>query len=219
MSSTEFQRPLVLLSGWGHGPAAMEPLARSLRSRGRDVRLLLDVHGFCNVDGSVSALQPPHGSILVGWSLGAFVALTTAIRFPDAVDGLVLISGFPRFTATGDFPCGVPPAQLRLLRRGVAASGPASLAAFFEDVAGCRGADDDSRAGEHSLAEAEAIGTEALLRGLAVLDCGDLREDIARVTCAVAAFHGGGDRVVSPAVLEWWAHALPRSTRILFPQG
>lgn len=45
--------------------------------------------------------------ILVGWSMGAEVALAIAARVPERLSGLVLVSGTPCFTASDDFPHGL----------------------------------------------------------------------------------------------------------------
>lgn len=51
----------------------------------------------------VAALLPADGAVVVGHSMGAFVAIETAVRNPDTVRGVVLVGAAPRMAVNPAF--------------------------------------------------------------------------------------------------------------------
>ena len=51
-------------------------------------------------------------AIAVGWSMGAQVVLQAIPAMRDRLAAAVLVSGTPRFTASEDYPHGLPPASI-----------------------------------------------------------------------------------------------------------
>ena len=67
----------------------------------------------------------------IGWSLGAFVALTAARNHPQAVSRLVLVGATPKFVQAPDWPCAMPPATLAQFARDLEGDYHATLVRFL----------------------------------------------------------------------------------------
>lgn len=92
--------PFVLVHGTA--PDLFDALETALLPHGRVVRL--DRRGFPGSDLPIVHTLPPHAedlaaivhglgepAVLVGWSVGAVIALEVALRWPDKLRGLVLL--------------------------------------------------------------------------------------------------------------------------------
>jgi pimeloyl-[acyl-carrier protein] methyl ester esterase len=132
-------------------------------------------------------------AIVVGWSLGALCALALSARgaMPHA---LVLLAGTARFTGDADasFP-GVPPAALRAMRARLRADREACLRDFF---ASALAPQDNEETRAALCAEAHAIGSDALARGLEFLAKADVRADVASIAAPATIIHGERDAIV-----------------------
>ncbi|NYH52668.1 pimeloyl-ACP methyl ester carboxylesterase [Nocardiopsis arvandica] len=86
-----FARLAAELSGLG-GPPLIAP---DLRGRGRSAHLA-GPHGLAAHADDMAAVLDAHGigdTVLVGHSMGAFVACLAAVRHPDRVSGVLLVDG------------------------------------------------------------------------------------------------------------------------------
>jgi Predicted hydrolases or acyltransferases (alpha/beta hydrolase superfamily) len=109
-----------MLHGWAMHSGIWREFARQL-ARHRQV-ICLDLPGHGRSAGLAQFDLPAIGSALfdaipvnrfslLGWSLGATVALDMAARCPDRVQSLFLLSGNPKFVKNTDWP-GVRPEVL-----------------------------------------------------------------------------------------------------------
>lgn len=57
------------------------------------------------IDDLASYIHKP--TILLGWSLGSLLVMSLAIRYPEKVCALILVSGFARYRPADDYPEGV----------------------------------------------------------------------------------------------------------------
>lgn len=100
--------PLALLHGFSGGPASWAEVCAGLPGGvcpalpGHAPGLLPDPSGFEASLGSVVDQLPPDRCQLVGYSLGARVALGIALRAPERVSALVLIGGNPGLQTAAD---------------------------------------------------------------------------------------------------------------------
>jgi pimeloyl-ACP methyl ester carboxylesterase len=106
-------RTVILLPGFGAGPRSMRVMESFLRRRGHRVRDWgLGVNNGdarrlrARLQGVVEAAVAAHGEpvVLVGWSLGGYLAREYAREHPDGVRRIVTLGspviGGPRYTAT-----------------------------------------------------------------------------------------------------------------------
>ena len=106
-------RTLILLPGFGASPASMRLMEAFLRKRGHRVqdwglgRNTGEAREFrLKLEGVVKKAKAKHGEpvVLVGWSLGGFIAREYAREHPDDVRQVITLGspviGGPRYTAT-----------------------------------------------------------------------------------------------------------------------
>ncbi len=106
-------RTVILLPGFGASPASMRPMEAFLRKRGHRVqdwglgRNTGQAKAFRHkLEGVVTQAVAAHGEqvVLVGWSLGGFIAREFAREHPKDVRQVITLGspviGGPRYTAT-----------------------------------------------------------------------------------------------------------------------
>ena len=114
--------PLVALPGFGMSPRILQPLA--------DEVLTLPTAG--DLDAWVAELltRLPPRCTLLGWSLGATVAMALALAQPARFERLVLVGATPRFVSTGDWVHGMAAAQFDEFAQSLQADPPGALRRF-----------------------------------------------------------------------------------------
>jgi len=140
------------------------------------------------------------GAVLVGHSLGGAVAMSAAVRWPDLVDGLVLVdsappSGFP--TPEERYPL---VEKMRLDRQILAAALKATVPALNDDELFSRLVDDAAR-----MAPAAWIGNA---RALGAFRCAGA---CGRFPGSVLVIWGRRDVLVTEAMARETAEAFPRA--------
>ena len=199
-------RRIVALDLRGHGrspaaaPYALEDLAADLAALLEALRL--------------------ERAVLLGWSLGAQVALAALPRVRDRVAALALVSATPRFTEGEDWPHGLPARTLAALARHVARDPGRAAARFFEGMFVDGELDGDAGARAVALRAAAPVPDAAtLLAGLDVLGAADLRAALPGVDVPALVLHADRDPVCLPGAGRFIAAALPRATFALLTGG
>ncbi len=216
--------PVVLLHGWGLNVRVWDPLAAALGNRFRLIAVDLPGHGLspwsahCTsaqgqvqwISATVAPLLGHTSFTLLGWSLGAELALQWAAARPQGLKRLVLFAATPRFTSAPDWPHGAPAERLDRLAEGLRTDYRRTVSEFLElQVRG-------SVSGEAVLAQLRAAlfahgeaRTEALAGGLTVLRETDLRSVVGGIEIPALIVAGQYDRVLLPAASRALAAALP----------
>ena len=212
--------PLVLLHGWcmssavwalqigalatsfrviapdlrGHGLSDPAPDGHDFRGFVRDLRLLferLDLHDV----------------LLVGWSLGAQVALQLRATTERRLHGLVLVSGTPRFTACGDFPHGLQASELQGMRVRVRRNLAKTVQEFRTSMFAA-GECDEPAAVERVRAVFTGIPVPArqvALDGLSALAEGDMRDMLPELSLPTLVISGDRDTICLPEASAFMA--------------
>ena len=111
---------LVLIHGWGLGPAAWDVARPALEARFNVISLALPGYGDAAPE-SVSfaetatrlAASIPDGAYVCGWSLGAMLATQIAAQARRTLAGLILVGATPSFIKRTDWhPAQEPPHPL-----------------------------------------------------------------------------------------------------------
>jgi len=201
---------LTAIHGWGFNRAVWDELGDCLK--GDYAFNAIDLPGFGRspmpegeytlsmlADSVAESLPSP--SVLMGWSLGGLVALEVARRYPERVEGLVMVASAPRFTATDDWPHGVARDVLEDFSETLIQDHKAALLRFLILQAGRT---DLGRATVKKLKPLlfryGAPDRKALEEGLVLLRETDLRHVLAEIRCPVLFILGARDNLLSPTV-------------------
>lgn len=186
-------------------------------------------HGYSTALDSVSldslcdAVEPAvaQGAILVGWSLGAQVALQLACTFPQRVAALVLIGATPCFVQAEGWLHGMPQARFDAFAAQLATDRDSTLQRFVALASlGSAAARAQAQRLQDLLALRPAPSLAALTGGLAVLRDADLRGKLAATQVPTWIIHGAADAVVPASAGEWLAERLAHSQlRVLHGSG
>ncbi len=168
---------LVLVHGWGFDADFWSPLATALK----DIETRIVDLGFF---GKPHDVDPPADRplIAIGHSLGLLWLLKNR---PFAWQGLVSISGMPRFLRSDDFPHGIAP---RFLERMKSRFNEDPLLTLNEFRSRCGWADDP--------VSPAAIDTARLAQGLDWLSDWDVRESLKNESAPVLALAGDNDSII-----------------------
>lgn len=198
-------KPLVMLHGWAMHGGVWREFAQRLAAEYRVICLDLPGHGLSEV------LEPfelqsiaevvfqsidEAKFILLGWSLGAAVALKMAALEPDRINKLILLAGNPKFVQTPDWP-GMPVDTLDGFADLLAAGVQPTLARFLAlQVHGLAHGKGLLRQLSDKLGEFPPPSESVLRSGLQLLKTADLRSDLLGLSPKLAVVLGECDRLV-----------------------
>lgn len=222
--------PVVLVHGWSASSAAfageVAALARTRRAVAPDLRghgssAAGGPFGLADLAGDLAALVEAldlRRAVLVGWSLGAQVALASVPRLRPRLAGLVLVSATPRFTACEGWPHGLPAQSVEVLAHRVRRD-LARAVARFQDGMFLPGELDGE--GLDRVARVRAAiplpDAGAALAGLEVLAREDLRPALAAIDLPLLLVHGGADPICPPGASRAMQEVVPGARRVELP--
>jgi pimeloyl-[acyl-carrier protein] methyl ester esterase len=184
---------LLLITGWAHGPEAVQPMADKLASE-YDVRILT----------GTQVLQDqfiPSVDYIVTGSMGGLLAMEL---LPKTCKKLVLISSTAKFCEGDGYPCGTPEKILRRMILQLKRYPDAVLKEFFKNV------HFPNRQSRQAVTPC-SDSTEDLVAGLEYLLTTDLRLQTPTLSIPVLLLHGADDRIIPSAASEWLHKNLPDS--------
>ncbi len=190
----------------GHGQSGCSSGACDFASLTRDMAFFIEGLGLERMT-------------LVGWSIGASVALMLAAGHRLPLDALVLVDGTPSFMARDGFPHGLPPAVLKRMLKLADADFSRALQEFHglllsvEDQALHSGDEiRDLLTNEQHLPQPDAA--RSLLASLARED---LRDQLGGIRIPCLLMHGDQDRICPPGASAYMREQLARAELITFP--
>lgn len=198
-------RPLVMIHGWAMHSGVWREFAQQLAEFRRVICLDLPGHGR---SGAIDAFALPEISdvlldtipeqkfSLLGWSLGATVAIDMANRYPDRVEALMLLAGNPRFVQFGDWP-GMPPEVFDAFVSLLASDVRLTLMRFLSlQVNGLPDGKRLLQLLKRAMQECEPPSDDVLRRGLDILEQSDFRDVLKHLQCPVSVMLGDKDKLV-----------------------
>ncbi len=192
-----------MLPGWGMKAAVYDALSARLRDR-FDVRAV-----EMPLNPATAAVEIPAGCFVVGWSLGAQLAIEWARARPEQVARLALISATPSFVQREDWTCAMPQAVFEAFAATLEEDPRATLERFtLLQAQGDAAARRVARTLRSALAGANA---DSLATGLRRLRDTDLRDRLAEIRQPVLVIHGERDRLVPVEAAGRLMQALPQA--------
>ena len=219
---------LLLVHGWGMHGGVWGDLPASLARHFRVTTLDLPGHGRSRTPLAAQSLGDftdavvelcPTPAVWLGWSLGGLIALDAALRHPEKVAKLVLVSATPKFVQAPDWPHAMPAEVFAEFARSLTHDYRATLLRFLSLHVG--GSADGRALLKQLRAQIFTHGDpqpEALAAGLAILGQTDLRARLAEVRAPTLVVHGSHDRLAAPGAAEYLAAHLPQA-RLLRVEG
>ncbi len=222
--------PVVLVHGWSSSSAAFSEeipiLARSRRVVAPDLRghgLSAPGAPFALGDlardlASLAGALALERAVLVGWSLGAQVALAALPLLGGRIAALVLVGGTPRFTLGDGWPHGLPERSVEVLGHRVRRDPARAIARFFDGMFA------DGELDGEGLLRAERVRAAvrtpdpaSALAGLDVLAREDLRAGLGGVGVPSLVVHGERDPICPASAARAMAAAIPGAALHLVP--
>lgn len=204
--------PLVLLPGTLCDARVFAPLLERMPARNTQVLLTPEADTLEQAADQVLGQAPP-GFALLGFSLGGMVAMQAALRAPDRIRGLALLS---------TTPLAVAPSLHAARRAAVDHAQGMPMARFLREHLWPDYSSPASTAEHLLLAEemAEALGPVAFARQTEqALRRSDVRPHLAALTCPTLILAGERDTLCPPAAQRQLAEAMPHATSILLPEA
>jgi len=214
MSSVVWQRQFSGISG------AFRLVAPDLRGHGksRATSGQLDFESFAaDLSDLVHHLDLTQ-VVLVGWSMGAQIALKSYRQLHDRLAGLVLVSATPCFTATDDFPFGLPRKEAAGMHLKVERNIQRALDGFH----GRMFADGEIEDHQQELQIRELLDsvvppdTAAAVDALDSLAKADMRPLLADISAPVLILNGDRDIICLPQASDYLAEHIRSSSRRVF---
>lgn len=216
--------PLLLIHGWGmHGGMwgdVPEKLARHFPVMAVD----LPGHGLSAkgkqlfaLDAIVDALSEQFSGplALCGWSLGGQIAMHWALREPQQVERLVLVSSTPCFAERNDWQFAMPQQTLLQFAADLEKNHAATLRRFLGlQVRGSEGERELLATLRAGLASHGEPDTDALRGGLEILRDLDMRDALPKIRQPALVIAGERDRLTPPRASHYLAQAMPNARAV-----
>jgi len=214
-------RPIALfLHGWSADASVMAQAARRLSRRCQCIMLELPGHGaaeaapesldiralclrLAQLTDSIRPRSRP--KIVIGWSLGAIIALGSAAMPESGADGLVLVGGTARMTRCEGFSHGPASVWLNTMASALRFTPAAVLSRF----AAKNFSKDDRTLGsfpeaDECLRRAVSSGDISAKRRLLVeLGKADYRESVSDISVPARLLHGSADAIIPVGASHW----------------
>ena len=213
--------PLLFLHGLGGGHAAWDRQVEHFGRRGYRC-LAWDQPGYggtpsvepYTLQAVTDALKRHMGKdrfVLIGQSMGGFVAQEMYARFPDRIAALVLAFTSPAFGGAGG----------QFARQFIAARiGPLDEGRTMAQVAkalmpSMRGTKSDPQGLAHAERVMSAIPPETYRKAVQMLTTFDRRDQLEKIAVPTLLVAGSDDRIAPPTLMESMARRIPHAEFVL----
>ena len=204
-------KSIVLVHGWAMHSGIWHDFALQLAEHYQVTCIDLPGHGHSDnldnftleqVTDVLVAAVPDKQRCWLGWSLGATVVMDIARRYPERVNGLVLMAGNPHFTCNEQWP-GMTVELLEAFAMQLTLDGPATLLRFLSlQVAQLPDYKILLKKLKTEIMARAMPNIDTLQGGLAMLKQADLRFALAKAQMPILVLLGTRDTLVPVTVGE-----------------
>ena len=198
-------KPIVLIHGWAMHTGIWRQFAQLLAQHYQVTCLDLPGHGLSGtvepytldqISEVLIKVAPAASFNVLGWSLGASVALTMANNFPQRVNSLTMLAGNPKFVEEGGW-AGMKPDLLEDFANNLCVNCQLTLIRFLAlQVNGLPEGRKFLTDLKKAIQECDSPTEKVLQSGLDILKHADLREYLSRLHCPVNIIQGDQDTLV-----------------------
>lgn len=224
--------PVVFLHGWCMSSAVwkcqFDDLAGSFRLLAPDLR----GHGCSNkisgalvFDSFANDLADFMESlnlskvVLVGWSMGAQIALHSSAALSERLAGIILVSATPRFAASDDFPYGLAAKEVDGMRLKMQRNAQRALDGFYARLFAEGELENHPLSSEigELLSSITAPDTGGVLEALDSLAQADMRQFLPFITVPTLILNGSCDRICLPQASQYLKEHISDAEQVVFP--
>jgi pimeloyl-[acyl-carrier protein] methyl ester esterase len=198
-------KPIVLIHGWAMHTGVWRKFAKQLGEQYKVICLDLPGHGLSEsiepyaldyIGANLIEAVPESKFCVLGWSLGASVALTMAKNYPHRIDSLILLAGNPRFIKEGGW-AGMRPELLDSFAKNLQLNSQLTLVRFLAlQVFGLPDAKNILTELKKAINECDPPSEDVLQSALNILKNADLRKDLSLLRCPVNIIQGDEDTLI-----------------------
>ncbi|MEY4768212.1 MAG: pimeloyl-[acyl-carrier protein] methyl ester esterase [Pseudomonadota bacterium] len=219
--------PIVLLHGWAMHLGIWREFAQTLAQYYQVIAIDLPNHGrsdrlaVFDLNHIVNELTPliPKQCCIIGWSLGATVAIQLAHSLPQQIKGVMIICGNPCFVATEMWP-GMRLALLQQFGQRLINNTSQTLSSFLAlQVLGLENAKTLTQQLKSALGETEMPDILSLQQGLALLQFTNLIPILTELTAPIAVVLGQRDTLIPVEVGAAIQAIQPQTQLHIFPKA
>jgi pimeloyl-[acyl-carrier protein] methyl ester esterase len=214
MSSAVWKYQLDGLAG------SFRTLAPDLRGHGRSNTVCgsMSFAGF--IDDLTDLLEQLNLSnvVLVGWSMGAQIAMQASAGLSGRLAGMVLVSATPCFTASEDFPYGLADKEASGMRLKVQRDTQRALDGFYARLFAEGELESRSLSSEirELLLSIAPPDTGSVLEALDSLARADMRQFLPVITVPTLILNGSCDRICLPQASQYLKEHISGADQIVF---
>ena len=224
--------PVVLLHGWCMSSevwryqydglaGSLRLLAPDLRGHGRSRKISGGLDFDTLAEDLVDLFETLELAkvVLVGWSMGAQIALQSFPELSGRLSGMVLVSATPSFTASDDFPYGLAGKEVSGMRLKVQRNVQRALDGFYSRLFAEGELDGNSSASEikQLLSAIPSPDTGAVLEALDALAVADMRDLLTAITIPTLILNGALDRICLPQASSYLKEHISDARQTVFP--
>lgn len=198
-------QPLVLIHGWSMHSGIWRQFAQNLAQHYQVICVDLPGHGQSDtitpyeleqITEELMVAIPAQTFHVLGWSLGATVAMDMASRFPDRVINLLVLAGNPCFVQNDDWP-GMKPEILQSFADNLTLSCQTTLMRFLAlQVNGLSNGKALLKQLKQAVLECDPPAVSVLQGGLEILRNRDLTDSLQGTRCPVVFILGDKDTLI-----------------------
>lgn len=157
--------------------------------------------------------------VLVGWSMGAQIALQSSAELSGRLAGMVLVSATPRFTASDDFPYALACTEAAGMRLKVQRNTQRALEGFYSRLFAEGELESHSSGTEikQLLSSIASPDTDSVLEALDALARADMRGLLATITVPTLIMNGAQDRICLPQASSYLKEHIHDAGQTVFP--
>ncbi|MFH1542653.1 MAG: alpha/beta fold hydrolase, partial [bacterium] len=157
-----------------------------------------------HVTTDLDHIEKAEDVVIVGWSMGGWKAIELCLEHHKKIKGLILVSAFPKYVQSDDYPYGQPLALLKKLEKRFLTDYRSGMEYFYDLVFQDKV--------NHKLIDHLTVPEEAeLQRWFEKLEHEDLRPLLPKIIVPVLVIQGDKDPIVNPATAEYLNSELPNS--------